>query len=52
MSAGNEDGEVFGGHLNKVIVSATCEMVINVIAGNVDRCFDAETRLNIFKFYN
>lgn len=50
MSAGNEKGEVFGGHLNKAIVSATCEMVINVMDGNVDRCFDEETGLNIFKF--
>lgn len=32
MSAGNETGEVFGGHLNKAIVSATCEMVINVLS--------------------
>lgn len=52
MSAGNENGEVFGGHLNKAIVSATCEMVINVIDGNVDRCFDEETGLNIFNFYH
>lgn len=52
MSAGNENGVVFGGHLNKAIVSATCEMAINVIEGNVNRYFDAETGLNIFDFYN
>ena len=50
MSAGNDKGEVFGGHLNKAIVSATCEMVINVIDGKVDRYFDEETGLNLFKF--
>jgi len=50
MSAGNEKGEVFGGHLNKAIVSATCEMVINIIDGEVDRYFDEVTGLNLFKF--
>ncbi len=48
MSAGNEKGEVFGGHLNRAIVSATCEMVINIIDGKVDRFFDKETGLNLF----
>ena len=50
MSAGNDKGEVFGGHLNKAIVSATCEMVINIINGEVDRYHDNEIGLNLFKF--
>lgn len=50
MSAGNDKGEVFGGHLNRAIVSATCEMVINIIDGKVDRYFDPEVGLNLFKF--
>ena len=50
MSAGNDKGEVFGGHLNKAIISATCEMVINIIDGNVDRYHDDEVGLNLFKF--
>ena len=50
MSAGNEKGEVFGGHLNRVVVSATCEMVITIIDGSVDRYFDEEIGLNLFKF--
>lgn len=50
MSAGNDKGEVFGGHLNKAIVSATCEMVIDIIDGNVDRNYDEETGLNVFRF--
>lgn len=50
MSAGNDKGEVFGGHLNKAVISATCEMVIDIIDGSVDRIYDEETGLNIFKF--
>lgn len=50
MSAGNEKGEVFGGHLNRAIVSATCEMVISIIDGEVDRYHDEEIGLNLFKF--
>ena len=50
MSVGNEKGEAFGGHLNRAVVSATCEMVITVIDGNVDRVYDEETGLNVFKF--
>lgn len=50
MSAGNEHGQVFGGHLNEAFVSATCEMVVNIIDGVVDRAFNAEIGLNLFKF--
>ena len=50
MSAGNEKGETYGGHLNRAIVSATCEMIINIIDGRVDRYFDEEIGLNLFKF--
>ena len=50
MSAGNDKGEVFGGHLNRAIVSATCEMIINIIDGVVDRHFDENIGLNLFEF--
>ena len=50
MSAGNEKGEVFGGHLNRAVISATCEMVIHVIDGKVDRYHDEEIGLNLFRF--
>ena len=45
MSAGNDKGEVFGGHLNQAVVSATCEMVITV-----DRYYDEQIGLNLFRF--
>ena len=50
MSAGDEKGQVFGGHLNRAMVSATCEMVITVLDGTVDRKFDPEIGLNLFDF--
>ena len=50
MSAGNDKGEVFGGHLNCAVISATCEMVIDVIDGVVERRADPEVGLNLFEF--
>ena len=50
MSAGNEKGQVFGGHLNRALISATCEMVITLIDGRVDRRFEKEVGLNLFQF--
>ena len=49
MSAGNDKGEVFGGHLNRAVVSATCEMTVTVIDGEVDRYRDDDVGLNLFK---
>ncbi len=50
MSAGNDKGEVFGGHLNRARISATCEMVITVADGTVERKFDEDVGLNLFDF--
>lgn len=50
MSAGDREGKVFGGHLNSATVSATCEMVIRVLDGTVERQLDESTGLNLFRF--
>lgn len=50
MSAGDGSGHVFGGHLNRAVVSAVCEMVVTEIPGSVDRAFSEEVGLNLLKF--
>ena len=50
MSAGDEEGHVVGGHLNEAMVSATCEMVVEIIDGQVDRAFNEDVGLNLFSF--
>ena len=50
ITAAGEDGIGKGGHLIETVISATCEMVINVIDGTVDRKFDPEIGLNVFDF--
>lgn len=50
MSAGNEKGEVFGGHLNRAVISVTCEMFIDIIDGTVDRKHDDNIGINLFRF--
>jgi predicted DNA-binding protein with PD1-like motif len=41
---------VFGGHLIKAFISGTCEVMIDVGEGDVDREFSGDIGLNIFKF--
>ena len=50
MSAGDREGKVFGGHLNSATVSATCEMVVRALDGEVERQFDEKVGLNLFRF--
>ena len=50
MSAGDREGRVFGGHLNSATVSATCEMVVRVLDGRVERRLDETVGLNLFHF--
>ena len=39
----------FGGHLNKAIVSATCEVIIEEFEGNLNRYFDEKSGLNLIE---
>lgn len=50
MSAGDKNGKVFGGHLNSARVSATCEMIVDVCSGIVERKFSEDVGLNLFEF--
>ncbi|MBR3019113.1 MAG: DNA-binding protein [Clostridia bacterium] len=39
-----------GGHAAELRVSATCEIVVRVICGEVDRILDENIGLNVFRF--
>ncbi len=50
MSVADLVGHVYGGHLNKAVVSSTCEIFLNVVDGVVDRKPNAEIGLNLLSF--
>ncbi|MBQ7732399.1 MAG: DNA-binding protein [Synergistaceae bacterium] len=58
MSAADVDGKVWGGHLVRAVVSATCEMIVDDISEGssngfvVERKFSEEVGLNLFEFLN
>lgn len=58
MSAADVKGQVFGGHLSRAVVSATCEMIVHDISEGssngfaVERKFNEEVGLNLFEFLN
>ena len=51
MSAGDDKGHVVGGHLNRAVVSATVEIVISVLPGEIDRQPDPRIGLNLMHFW-
>lgn len=50
MSAGSASGEVVGGHLQRAVVSVTCEMIVRTLDGCVGRRADADTGINVMDF--
>ena len=50
VNLADHNNNVFGGHLTSAIISATGEIIIDSIDGTVDRKFNEEIGLNLFKF--
>lgn len=50
IALADSECNVFGGHLNAAWVGATCELVLDVVEGQVDRKFSEEIGLNLFDF--
>lgn len=50
INFGDEDGIVKGGHLVKSVISATSEIILRKIDGEVDRRLSEEIGLNLLKF--
>ena len=42
--------KAYGGHLNRALVSATAEIWIDVVSGEIDREFSDKIGLNILKY--
>lgn len=50
ISVADDKGAGFGGHLIKANISVTCEMVIDIIDGSVERSEDKDIGINLFDF--
>lgn len=47
-SFGSKSGNVFGGHLKKAVIGATCELFIQPLSEEIERIHDENTGLNVF----
>ncbi len=50
ITLGDENFNITGGHFDRGVVSATCEMVINVANGKINRVKGQKYNLNLFDF--
>lgn len=50
ITACDESGTTYGGHLNDAIIGGTCELLVKLVDIKIDRSLDDETGINIFKF--
>ncbi|MBR3770711.1 MAG: DNA-binding protein [Clostridium sp.] len=50
MMVGDKKGQVFGGHLIQGVIAATCEMIITIMDGSVEREYKEEFQTNMVKF--
>ncbi|MFR8331575.1 MAG: PPC domain-containing DNA-binding protein [Oscillospiraceae bacterium] len=48
LSAAGLDNRALGGHMSHAVVGGTCEMVLDVVDGTVERQMSDEIGLNLF----
>ena len=51
MAVGDLSGRCYGGHQNRAGVSATAEIIMTVLPGEIDRQPDARIGLNLMHFW-
>jgi predicted DNA-binding protein with PD1-like motif len=49
IAVADAKGHAFGGHLNSARISGTCELVLTLLPGSIDRVKDSVTGLNVWK---